>query len=383
MKTILPACAILLIAILYPAEGFHPNNLAATVAKLASFSTEDAITHEEMTKSALFEVANEVLFDNRNPSDAQSSQRLSALSNPNEESLITAYYGQDDYARINAFEDVVKVVLNANSQTDFKEYTLAAAHFDSEQFESGQERLIALRQSVVSSIQAGNYDAAQKDTGRMLHTLQDFYSHTNWIENGDRAPNPVLGQPNRKIANTAGPNQQTCTDCVKSGLITHYKCRDNIVKSLIQNGILTSGYYDGQVDTEGQVIDKPTGKCSHGGFNDPSRKLSAEGGINKDGPYYRTSPHYYLHAEAAAVAQQATADMLRDIRKAVNDDQSFGAYLGIRVNPVTVGSSTSTGNRAYLRERIRNALLQRYMNRISGKNLKYWGGGYLTVRSYL
>ena len=74
----------------------------------------------------------------------------------------------------------------ATADVDFPpEKTLAAAHFDSEQFASGQDRLIALRQSVVSSIQTGNYDVARRDTGRMFHTLQDFYSHTKWIENGN------------------------------------------------------------------------------------------------------------------------------------------------------------------------------------------------------
>ena len=56
------------------------------------------------------------------------------------------------------------------------------------QFESGQNRLVALRWSVVSSIQAGNYDTARKDMGRIFHILYDFYSHSNWIENDNQAP---------------------------------------------------------------------------------------------------------------------------------------------------------------------------------------------------
>ena len=90
---------------------------------------------------------------------------------------------------------------------------LAPAHFDAEQFESGQSYLVVLHQSVVSSIQAGDYDTARKDKGQTFHILQDFYSHSNWIENGNPAPNPVLGQPNKQIENVASPMQQTCTDC--------------------------------------------------------------------------------------------------------------------------------------------------------------------------
>ena len=121
---------------------------------------------------------------------------------------------------------------------------LAPAHFDAEQFESGQNCLIALRRSVVSSIQAGDYDTARKDMGRIFHTLQDFYSHSNWIENDNQAPNPVLGQPNKRIENVASPTQQTCTDCPSKTFIgrNFYECNNNIIESLKDNGILTSGY---------------------------------------------------------------------------------------------------------------------------------------------
>ena len=375
MKTTLIVCAMLLVAMLYPTEGFIPNKLLMVGSKILSGSSEDAVTHEDMTRNAHLEVAAEVLRDNPNPSDRLgSSRRLSALSSPDEEGLITAYYGHDDNdIRTNVFENAVESVQNANSDTDFNsdEKDLAAAHFDSEQLESGQNRLIQLQQSVVSSILAGNYDVAKRDTGRMFHTLQDFYSHTNWIENGNRSPYRVLGRPNQRIANIVSPTQQTCTDCVRKGfIINYYECQDNIVKSLIQNKMLTSGYADGQEDNEGNVIQKPRGKCSHGGFIDSSRETSATGGINKDGPYFRTSPHYYLYAEALAVAQQATTDMFRDIRTAVNNDQLFGAYLGIFSNQACtaiVESSAPIGSQAYLREKIRNILLEHHMNRINGK----------------
>ena len=79
---------------------------------------------------------------------------------------------------IEKFEHAVKIMQKATADVDYPpEKALAAAHFDSEQFASGQDCLLALRQSAV---QAGNYDGARRVTGRMFHTLQDFYSHTNW-----------------------------------------------------------------------------------------------------------------------------------------------------------------------------------------------------------
>ena len=183
-----------------PSTGFIPTKVLEIASKVLSFSLEDAITHEEMTRSALLEVAAEVLWDNPNPSDHQgSSQRLSTLSDFDEENLITAYYGYHDHTRIDAFESAIEAIEEANSNTDFgEEEKIAAAHFDSEQFESGQNRLINLRHSIISSITVGDVNKAREDTGRFLHALQDFYSHTNWIENGNRVPNPVLGQPNKR-----------------------------------------------------------------------------------------------------------------------------------------------------------------------------------------
>ena len=347
-----------------PTEGFIPNEILAFGSKALSLSTKDAVTHPEMTRNAILEVAAEVLRDNPNPSDSQgSTQRISALSNLDEENLITAYYGLNDKKKKELFEDAVEVVQKANSNVDFdkEEKDLALAHFDSEQFESGQNRLITLRQLIVSSIQAGNYDTARQESGRMLHTLQDFYSHSNWIENGNRAPNPVLGKPDERIDNIATPTQQTCTNCIRKGLgpAHYYECNDNIIESIKQNGILTSGYYG---DPEKGAIPKPSGKCSHGGFIDKTWDTFAQGGINKDGPYYRTSPHHYLHNEAAAVAQQATADVLRDMRHDVNNDQLFGEYLGVFESQA---SAERSGNKVYSRNR--NAILQRHWNRIDGK----------------
>ena len=54
------------------------------------------------------------------------------------------------------------------------EEMLAPAHFKAKQFESGQNRLVALRRSVMSSIQTGNYDTARKDMGRIFTFYMTF-----------------------------------------------------------------------------------------------------------------------------------------------------------------------------------------------------------------
>ena len=263
----------------------------------------------------------------------------------------------------------MEVVQKANSDVDFgEEEMLAPAHFDAEQFESGQNRLVVLRRSVVSSIQAGDYDTARKDMGRMFHTLQDFYSHSNWIKNNNQAPNPVLSQPNKQIENVASPTQQTCTDCPSKTFAgrNFYECNNNIIESLKDNGILTSGYVGKTKDENGKRIEKINGKCSHGGYQitDSEQDLPARGGINKDSPYQMVSPHHYLHFEAARVAQQATIDMLRNLRREVNDDQKFGEYLGVFESRTSAERRVDSLMHSHTD---RNALLQRHWNRIDGK----------------
>ena len=72
------------------------------------------------------------------------------------------------------------------------------------------------------------------------------------------------------------------------------------------------------------------------------------------------SPHYYLHFEAAAVAQRATIDMLHNLRRDVNNDQKFGEYLGVFESRTSAERSAGSLMHSYNR----NAMLQHHWNRI-------------------
>jgi hypothetical protein len=122
---------------------------------------------------------------------------------------------------------------------------------------------------------------ARKKAGTLLHTLQDFYSHSNWIETGNNDPLSILGTEIISDDNVAGANERTCEDC---NTFLYYHCLNN----LLNTNKLTSGYFSGQ-DVAKPVGD---GKCSHGGILDKSRKIDAVGGINKDSSLRYLSPHY-------------------------------------------------------------------------------------------
>lgn len=65
--------------------------------------------------------------------------------------------------------------------------------------------------AVIGSVMNGTEDLSQARQllGQLLHTLQDFYSHSNWIELGKKTINERLGLQ-LDIGPVASPNQSTC-----------------------------------------------------------------------------------------------------------------------------------------------------------------------------
>ena len=331
-------------------DAFVPNSVLDILVR--SINNEDvppSLTHTAITEEAILQVAADVLKDNPNPDpNVDSTTRIDQLGELSTDNLIEAYFGKPSRRRTRKFEEAIDEINDANVRVDLgKESELAAAHFDSEQIQAGQNRLVELRQLVSDEIKSENYEAARRQTGRMLHTLQDFYSHSNWVEMGNSAPYSVLGTPGQNPENIASPNTQTCTNCVQGeeinfpGNITamfHYQCKcyNNICEEINQNRILTSGYYSGLVDSTPQhnEIPKPVGKCSHGGFLDRSSDLPATGGINKDCTAAVWACHADLHYEAAQVAIMASAEILQNIRQDVNDDTKFTAFLNLDIQVV-------------------------------------------------
>ena len=56
-----------------------------------------------------------------------------------------------------------------------------AIHFDSNAFAEGEALIRAERALAVRQMQAGHRPEALAAFGRLLHTRQDFYAHSNWV----------------------------------------------------------------------------------------------------------------------------------------------------------------------------------------------------------
>ncbi|XP_063437370.1 uncharacterized protein LOC134718650 [Mytilus trossulus] len=137
--------------------------------------------------------------------------------------------------------------------------------------------------------------------GECLYTIQSFYSNTNWVEMYGEKVYKDFGI--NALMDVAALEEDTCKDNANY----NSECKNNI----IVNGKLTSGYHHGRGNTKpAKAIGSPTGKCSHGGPDDDSRKLVARCGINKDSVTPEWSPHSHLHEQAYIAAVQATENFL-------------------------------------------------------------------------
>ena len=219
-------------------------------------------------------------------------------------------------------------ILSANGTTDLDaERQWAYPHFDGENFYYSQERLKFVKNKIdelMSFSPTGRQiTEAQWYLGRGLHTLQDFYSHSNWPEqNPSPSPFPFHPQVGDSNFTMHGPpqNVRTCRTCTRNNCqgLASDPCED----ILLSQAPLTTGYYHGDKDRP----TKPAGKCSHGGvvagfFDDETGDGSKRSGINKDTQDCTASPHDQFHHFAAGLAIEATKDYMREIRNLIGNQQ--------------------------------------------------------------
>jgi hypothetical protein len=173
-------------------------------------------------------------------------------------------------------------------------------HFDNESFGAAYARLVNLKNNVINALinNSSNGSEARKRLGGALHTLQDFYSHSNWIF----------------LPSGAGINGNLGRDTF-SDTIAATPCPDNHY-TLAGNGLqlLTSGYWD-------IFGGAPIGKCTHGYA--PTHVK----GISLDSASYQPYGAIY-YPIAFQRAEDATRDFVDQI---INDPRLAGKEKEIRI----------------------------------------------------
>uniref|UniRef100_A0A8C9Y8I4 von Willebrand factor A domain containing 7 n=1 Tax=Sander lucioperca TaxID=283035 RepID=A0A8C9Y8I4_SANLU len=230
------------------------------------------------------------------------------------------------------FWRAVGEVVKSNADMDFLSSTRSnpVYHFDSERVDSAMGMLRQIWAQTLLSVRAKEYQRARHSLGQLFHSLQDFYSHSNWVEMGQRFIYLHLLQPEEPAIPVA-EDTPTCMECFS------HTCRNNLLPRMTNRQqdtqLLTTGYFS-------TFPTKPQGKCSHGGILDSSRYKGAKGGINKDSTSPFFSPHHYLHVEAANLATEATLSVLRDLR----DTVGHKTFLSVKQVPALVFVMDTTGS---------------------------------------
>ncbi|CAN9493256.1 unnamed protein product [Ophioblennius macclurei] len=214
-----------------------------------------------------------------------------------------------------SFRQAILFIVLMNVRVDLRHALNASFHFDDEHLNQGRRIITTGITAVKASNEQGNFETARQKLGELLHPLQDFYSHSNWVELGKPGPNANLIRSDVGIGNIAAESRATCRSCDGDD------CTNNILEDIIAEEVLTSGYF--------AIVpfsaEKPPGKCSHGGAVDATSSLEPTGGINKD---TFSADHGFLHQQAADMATAATVELLEDIRAAAGN-QPFLQMMGI------------------------------------------------------
>ena len=189
-----------------------------------------------------------------------------------------------------AVKDISKRVRTVDRTIAGRRNINADWHFYNERFADASERLVLLKDQVVTAVSGSSPDPelARELFGSALNTLQDFYSHTNWVELGNTEIDPRLG---RELLEDGDPSLQTCSG-------------SSLVSGLTE---LTSGWMHCRFNR------KPDNKCCSDDLNKDNSD-SSNFGLARD------------------LAKNATADYLgqlvEDLRALDDEEASLRRFLG-------------------------------------------------------
>jgi von Willebrand factor A domain-containing protein 7 len=312
LPTTLAAIVLVLLAAgaAAPSWAFCPKNglLCAATAK-----SSGSLTHQDITQRAI-------------------------------EALDKRYFGVGKLTK--PMQTALDQIIEANAKVDDDQVT-SAKHFDGENGAGGNARLAILKANIIAALQADpiNATGARANLGGALHTIQDFYSHTNWVEQGNTGAHPGVGRPGALAF--AGPLATTCSGFTDTGPL----CANS---SNLATDLLTSGYYGGE-----DRIKPGAFKCSHGGPLDKSSPSSDplgyfREGINKDTRYCDLSPHSGFHNAAAGAAIAGTQQFVEDIKAVITVTQ-LKALLG--AGPTLAFAIDTTGSMGSIIAGVRNSAI--------------------------
>ncbi|TKS69223.1 von Willebrand factor A domain-containing protein 7 [Collichthys lucidus] len=220
IMTLLLGIALLALALSGPTVAFVPIGGGAS-------------THISITATALLQKVTETCR-----AVAEAAGHEFEPTGPSPEELVQACLGPTATGEVSGakFHSALQEIYTQNGLIDRDFVNSAPHHFNSEAFLEGRGLITEGVVAIKANIGKENFKAARKTLGRVLHTLQDFYSHSNWVELGYTEPYTNLLHPDLPLENLADVNTATCSDCASG------TCPNPILPSILKEKKLTSGY---------------------------------------------------------------------------------------------------------------------------------------------
>ena len=186
-------------------------------------------------------------------------------------------------------------IKDANFDVDWHQFS-PSFHFDNESLDTGTARIKALKEETITQAKGGNGKAARKALGGALHTIQDFFAHSNQANQGLSVPNFGVDVLTPLPATTA-----TCTGSFLNP------------GSVLLNGVgTTTGYFI-------PLCQPPGSKCKHGVAICPGIAKDAD-----DHPF-----HGAAYASAMAASSRFVLSILND-PSMISEPKAIKRLLDIR-----------------------------------------------------
>jgi hypothetical protein len=155
--------------------------------------TDESLSHEEIIKRGILRSVAKFLYD-QPAGNTLIDSNLDLYTDI--DSIYKDFFGRLKYsfkkAKLEGLLNGVFSTAVASVDLDPTTKDMPYAHFDAEKFHESNQRVKEFIANINANLDQKNYNRARELTGQVLHTIQDFYSHSNWIEMGNSDFNRVL-----------------------------------------------------------------------------------------------------------------------------------------------------------------------------------------------
>lgn len=161
----------------------------------SGLSGREKTTHFGLTECALLRIAAIYL------KSVHGSTRLDNIANSTElcedvETMFNQIQRESRRLGVNsALRSAIDVACTSNILVNLEEFSSPPSHFDNEAFTEGSRLIANLLDDARTKLMSDSLSVtdARLSFGQAMHTLQDFYAHSNWVELGSRVPNQAIG----------------------------------------------------------------------------------------------------------------------------------------------------------------------------------------------